>query len=190
VWRAADRENNLIIYRELVQAKVDAYQLGKMISDIEAKAGEVGITGPLDPQAWDRLGTGVTPADCYHRAGVKWFRAKKGPESRKLGVYEMHRRLSTFTPDGAGNRIPSIRIFENCTNLLSVLSILEPDPNDPEDVLKSDGDDVFEALRYVLRHSPLRSEPVPNKSFRDRFGLARATDGLRGGGNRSPITGY
>jgi phage terminase large subunit len=61
-----------------------------------------------------------------------------------------------------GNGIPpKLFIHERCTRLIDCLPTLQRDPNDPEDVLKTDcdeegvgGDDPADALRYLLARKP------------------------------------
>ena len=59
-------------------------------------------------------------------------------------------------------------ISESCENLIAVLPICVHDPDDPEDVLKFEGDDAYDSSRYGL-YSKLRPAVEPREFQIDKM---------------------
>lgn len=197
LWGAEDRRTgDLVIYRELWKSGVDVDGMARLIRDAEKNDGQ-DILGVLDPQAWTRTGTGITPGERYHQLGVRWWEAKKGPNSRVIGAWEMHRRLSHITEtvrgDGVVTRVPGIRFFSDCTWCIKTIPRLEPKPYpNQEDVKEFQNDHAWDALRYGLRYRPIRDGSSKLHGIDRQRWLAEVLRQRRDPRTlrRSPITGY
>ena len=55
-------------------------------------------------------------------------------------------------------KLKTLRIFDNCGRLTKWLGLAQRDPKRPEDVLKTEGDDVGDSLRYLVKSTQI--EPV------------------------------
>ncbi len=102
-----------------------------------------------DPSMWttksykDLL---VTTANEYQEEGVVLTRADN---DRLSGARKIRSRLAPL-PDGK----PGLVVFRSCKALIRTMPVLVSDPLRPEDVLKMDGDDPYDTLRYG--HSNVR----------------------------------
>lgn len=100
---------------------------------------------------------GLTIAMQYQKYGIDLTQAAV---DRQSGWSEMLRR---FGDKGRG-KLPTVRIFSNCSLLLNCIPSLQHDPDKPEDVLKVNadeegkgGDDPADAFRYgVMERAELR----------------------------------
>lgn len=87
----------------------------------------------------------------------KFRKADRSPGSRKEGKLAVHRMLALKETghreeNGQPELMPSLFIFDTCTNLVRTLPALLTDPNDTELVLKKNAEDhCFDALQYGLR---------------------------------------
>lgn len=177
VWGALlddwDDGGMLIIYRELVRKDWTPDQQAKAIAEIETATGERGPGRPLpgvaDPSCWRRNQDISLPAalrkadpppgsvaDHYIRNGINVIRA----DNRRIeGAAEVARRLRR-RPDG----LPRVLIYSTCTDLIRTLPAMMRDPKNPEDVLKVDGDDSFDAFRYLSMYFGSGRRPMPRAS--------------------------
>ena len=96
-----------------------------------------------------------TVAQQYDSMGIKLTEAITGPGSRIAGAHYLSRMLGNPTRDIE----PGVLITRNCGRLIDCLPSLEIDPNNSEDVLKTDmsengegGDDPYDAWRYGIYH--------------------------------------
>lgn len=109
--------------------------------------------------------------------------------NRVNGAQALRRWLS-LAPDGK----PWIQIFDLCTNLIRVLPELIHDPLDPEDVLKVDGDDPYDALRYglVMRElPPVKKEPGVPETLDDRsYEFWSRQRRVKNEENEEPLAGF
>lgn len=58
---------------------------------------------------------------------------------------------NSFVPDKPESNIPKLQIFDHCVDLIEVIPQCSNNPKKPEDILKFDGDDFYDDIRYVLK---------------------------------------
>jgi len=95
----------------------------------------------------------LTTADEYADNGVMLSRADIARVSGKVKLHQ----LLAIKPDGS----PGLQFFPNCAGIYECMVTLILDENNPEDVLKVDGDDEYDMLRYGCTN--LKSEYVPEE---------------------------
>ena len=162
LWFAVDYDNNIWIYRELYTKKVTADYFARQVLTLEK--GEYIHYGVLDASTWAKRGdVGPSIAETMIQQGCRWRPSDRSPKSRINGKLEVHKRLRVND-----DKIPGIRIFKTCKNLIRTLGILPTDDNNPEDVDTKAEDHAYDALRYgcmsrpthpnyAKRFNPLRS---------------------------------
>ncbi len=77
---------------------------------------------------------------------------------REKGIAAYHNYLDSFTPEAAETNIPKLLFFDGgfCTELLDCLEDCqyeEKDGRNTEDVKEFDGDDPYDAIRYLLKET-------------------------------------
>ena len=177
LWFAVDFEGRIYVYRELITGggsklgKMLAKDVGNLIQQIESAAGEKVRYGILDASAWSQRGENAPPP-AEDMAGLTWRPSDRTPHSRITGKLQVHKFLQI---DEEGR--PGVYIFNTCTDLISCLSSLPIDKNNPEDVDTKVDDHSYDAFRYGLMSRPIglnnydfqfqQSEPPPilNPSF-------------------------
>lgn len=70
---------------------------------------------------------------------------------RNFGQDALTQYQSRFAPDTPELYLPKLQIFNTCPLLADVFASCQRDPDRPEDVLKFDGDDAYDDLRYILK---------------------------------------
>ncbi len=58
---------------------------------------------------------------------------------------------NSFVPDTAETNLPKLQIFNHCIDVIEVIPQCSNNPKKPEDILKFDGDDFYDCLRYNLK---------------------------------------
>ena len=160
LWIAIDFDNNLWVYRELYTQRVTADVFAKKVLD--AEEGEYIRYGVLDSSTWAKRGdVGPSIAETMIREGCKWRPSDRSPKSRINGKLELHKRLSIDEKTGE----PSLKILNNCKNLLKTLPLLPTDKHNPEDVDTHAEDHAYDALRYGVMSRPLH----PHSHYNDQF---------------------
>jgi hypothetical protein len=162
LWFAVDYDNNIWIYRELYTKKVTADYFARQVLTLEK--GEYIHYGVLDASTWAKRGdVGPSIAETMIQQGCRWRPSDRSPKSRINGKLEVHKRLRV-----GEDKVPGIRIFKNCRNLIRTLGTLPTDSRNPEDVDTNAEDHAYDALRYgcmsrpthpnyAKRFNPLRS---------------------------------
>lgn len=56
-----------------------------------------------------------------------------------------------FKPEEPETNLPKLTIFEDCKNVIKTIPTCVFDPKHPEDVLKFDGDDSYDGIRYGVK---------------------------------------
>ncbi len=155
LWFAVDFDGRIYVYRELVtggqsvRGKHTAKQFGALVRKIEEDANERIRYGILDASAWSQRGEDAPPP-AEDMGGLVWRPSDRTPHSRITGKLQVHNYLQV---DEDGN--PGVVIFNNCTDLISCMSSIPMDKNDPEDVDKKFSDDhSYDAFRYGLMSRP------------------------------------
>ncbi len=163
LWHAVDGEGRVFTYRELyvryMRADLVASEV-KKLSEGESIAYTV-----ASPDMWQKRGAmlassggfeGETLAELFMSAGL----ALTPADNSRISGWNRIREYLAPKPDGFGGEKPMWQCFENCTNLIRQLPMLEFDRLNREDA--ADGNDhAPEALRYGLMSRPHGSrEPV------------------------------
>ena len=145
-------ENHIVVYREFDVRGMIAQDQALNIKSLSIGERIGGIYA--SPDMWGKRGVGYgqSAADEYEAVGVNLTRANN---DRLAGVGRIHRAL-----DHRMDMPPELWILDNCSDLIRVLPDLPSDPIRPEDVLKMDGDDPYESLRYGLMAADARSPQV------------------------------
>lgn len=58
---------------------------------------------------------------------------------------------NSFIPDKPETNLPKLQIFNTCPDLISVIPQCSNNEKKPEDILKWDGDDFYDDVRYLLK---------------------------------------
>jgi hypothetical protein len=58
---------------------------------------------------------------------------------------------NSFVPDQPETNLPKLQIFESEIDLIEVIPQCSNNPKKPEDILKFDGDDFYDCIRYALK---------------------------------------
>lgn len=160
LWGALDPDGALIVYRELWRTGLTPAEQVAAIREHET-AGETEevLSSALDPATWARdasnpaaksvVGTSMhesgppagSIADRYQQAGLPVVRG----DNRRVEGAALVDALLRFGPA----RPPRLVISTACPRLGATLPALQRDPKRPEDVLKSDFDHGYDALRYL-----------------------------------------
>ncbi|MBR5948469.1 MAG: phage terminase large subunit [Clostridia bacterium] len=163
LWHAVDGDGRVFTYRELyvrfMRADLVAAEVRKL------SEGEIISYTVASPDMWQKRGAllassggfeGETLAELFMSAGL----ALTPADNSRIAGWNRIREYLAMKPDGFGGEIPMWQCFENCTNLIRQLPMLEFDRLNREDA--SDGNDhAPEALRYGLMSRPHgKSEPV------------------------------
>jgi len=144
-WFAKDPDTGrVIVYREVEQSGITDRQQARMLVDLTPADEAVSFTY-ADPSMWTTKSYKemlVTTATEYQEEGVILTRA----DNDRLSGARKLRSLMAALPDGR----PGLIIFRSCKPLIRTIPVLVSDPNRPEDVLKMEGDDPYDMLRYGL----------------------------------------
>ena len=63
----------------------------------------------------------------------------------------------------------TLKLFSECKNLIKWLSTAQRDPKRPEDVLKHEGDDLGDSLRYLVKTSDIIPRTPPEVLYEQRI---------------------
>lgn len=152
VWIAVSPSEQLVVYREMYNSKVTAWDLADLILD--AESGENVRYGVLDSSLWHNRGDrGPSLAEQMISKGCRWRPSDRSRGSRVAGKNELHRRLQV-DPFTEG---PRLVIFSSCKNLIAQLPSIPLDKKNPEDVDTNAEDHLYDALRYGIMSRPKSS---------------------------------
>ena len=154
-WIAVDGFDNAYVYREVYQSGLIISEAAKTI--LNAQGSDVPEIYIAPPDMWNRRqDTGKSVAELFYEQGICLYKASN---DRVQGWYSLkewlHPRFDEF-----GEKVPRLRIFENCTEVIRTLPALVFDRTNPNDV----GDSVHEythaadALRYWAAARPMHAE--------------------------------
>lgn len=152
VWIAVSPSEQLIVYREMYNSKVTAWDLADLI--LEAEEDDNVRYGVLDSSLWHNRGDrGPSLAEQMISKGCRWRPSDRSRGSRVAGKNELHRRLQVDPFTGE----PRLVIFNTCKNLIAQLPSIPLDKNNPEDVDTNAEDHLYDALRYGIMSRPKSS---------------------------------
>ena len=157
LWGAMSPDGHLYIYRERYQNQTLASEMARLIKE-DSGLEKICYT-VASPDMWQKRGTiiktaggfaGECVADAFIKGGVPVIAADN---SRVVGWNRVREWLRD-APDGT----PYLQIFDNCTNLIKYMPMMQYDPHNKEDVADGLPDHAPESLRYMLM-----SRPSPTK---------------------------
>lgn len=173
-WWYLDRDGILTAFYNLYVTNKTPEQLADLIKEVEQEFGlwdgdEDGqygfstISGPLDSACWNKQSSAVTIAARLRSCGVPFYKARKGPGSRKNGAIEIISRLEARLPDPDAPKDrskdrPLLRYMKRCVAPIRTLPILRSDPNDPDDVDTKGEDHCYDDLMYMCLANPTKVE--------------------------------
>jgi hypothetical protein len=187
LWIAFDQDGNAIAYRELYGTEMLAGEQAKKAVAM-SRLNPGGPTERIDysvadPSVWARTGAGPPIAQQYADQGLHCRKAS----NQRIAGWQQVRAFLRIQTASDGTKVPGLRIFETCHNLVRTLPMLVHDQTHPED-LDTDGEDhAADALRYALMSRPLRSvkpddaEGTPEEQLAKRLSRPK-------GGNRDTMT--
>jgi hypothetical protein len=144
-WYCQEPETGRVyVYRELHQSGWSDTTQAKNIQALTPPDERIWFTY-APPDMWAKKTVKdiiTTSADEYMAQGVSLTRADNDRLSGKRKID----RLLANGPDGK----PLLQVFSTCTSLIGTMPLLVRDEKRPEDVLKMDGDDDYDSLRYGL----------------------------------------
>lgn len=188
LWVAIDWDANAWVYRELYGAGLTATEQARRMAAVSL----IGDDGKeerhygryADPSIWTRQGHGISIAVMYRDAG---FGCKKAMNARRDGWSRVRDYLrGDGTPAGGS----SLRIFDDCTNLIRTIPEMIFDRTDPEDLDTKLEDHAVDALRYALMARPPRRRRAPERATDpDVDDFLEDLIRQRGKGDRHPVMG-
>ncbi len=167
-WFAQDPDTGrVVVYREMVQKEQTDRQQARNIDRFT----------PMDERIWF---TYASP-DMWARKNVKDFVTTSAEEYAAEGVIltkaindrlQGKRNIDRALANGSDGK-PMLQVFSTCTALIRNMPLLVRDKTHPEDVMKMDGDDPYDALRYGLSNMNLR--PTTRKRKHEEAPLQRVS---------------
>ncbi len=160
LYGAWDADGRCWVYRELDGTKVGQSAQAQRI--LEAEAEERVEARHAGHDFWAKTGEHNTTAEIYAEAGVELRRAVTERVNGWARVHEylteapaceLHRAMDWET-------CPLLHIFSTCEDTVRTVPTAIHDPKKPEDLLKVDGDDWLDALRYLVMGRGAPSTPV------------------------------
>lgn len=160
-WWAVDTQGKCYIYRELYQPGLTLSQAATAIVDNTPSDEHIKYT-QASPDLWNRRQeTGESGWEIMSRAGLR--NLLKANHSRVQGWRNLREYLTPYT-DEQEITTAKLVIFENCTNLIRCLPLLQHDERNPEDVADQPHEITHgpESIRYGIMSRPrLSKEPGP-----------------------------
>lgn len=146
---AYDPDGRLWVYRELDGTKIGQSEQAKRI--LAAEAGETIRARHADTSMWAKVGEHNTTAEIYGQEGVALRPAVKDRVNGWARVHELLGDMPACELHRArgADTCPRLHVFSTCSDLVRTIPEAQRDPKRPEDVLKTDGDDWLDALRYL-----------------------------------------
>lgn len=177
LWWAVDHDkpSNVVIYRAYVRSETVVSDMAKNILSMTPPEEKI-ITTTADPAVWVRnpyseAKTDQTMADVIRFAGLHIEKANND----RINGWQAVRELLEWN---TGKKLPRLRIFSTCKEVFHGLSILTHDEKKPEDVLKMDGDDIGDAVRYGAMHLYQLQKPERELNEQEKF-IRKITDETR-----------
>lgn len=164
LWIAIDEQNRAYVYKEL-------HEEGLIISDAASKI--LSMTLPNEnikityapPDMWNRRQeTGKSAADIYAANGLRLMKADNNRVQGWLNVKEWLKPYTT-RDEQTGEEVTTanLKIFSNCSTLISHLPQVQRDKSDPNDIANASVSEhylghICDSLRYfcVMRTRPSR----------------------------------
>jgi hypothetical protein len=156
LWIAVSDTGDCYVYRELCRSGLIISEAAKQILAFDGGDEIYATLAP--PDLWNRSQeTGKSKALLFAEHGVPLTRASNDRETGWLAVKELLK-----TSEGElGEEYPRLRIFENCTTLISHLPSLQRDPKNGSDasVHPHEITHICDALRYFALSFREKNQP-------------------------------
>ena len=137
--------STLYVYREFVANEMTPVELAQKIVELTGKHERIERVF-LSPDAFARKSSVRTIADEI-RQELPW--PVVPADNDRIGGWSLIQQMF---------KLKTLRIFDNCGRLAKWLGLAQRDSKRPEDVLKTEGDDVGDSLRYLVKSTQI--EPV------------------------------
>ncbi|MDD2994449.1 MAG: terminase family protein, partial [Pygmaiobacter sp.] len=144
-WIALDERGRATVYREIYESGLIISQAAARIQALSADEDIYAYLAPAD--LWNRRqDTGRSVADIFAQQGMFLQKAQNTRISGWLDLREWLRCV----PDETGAVLPSLRIMENCVNLIRCMPLLQYDSANPTDAATQPHEITHspDALRY------------------------------------------
>lgn len=110
----------------------------------------------IDPSAFNRVGSGPSPAERMVTSGLS---VRRADNNRELGWQEMYARLSGNEHDqqdeGVEIFVPMLYVFSSCKHFIRSVPLQQADEKKHEDVAKNADDHVADEARYACMSRPM-----------------------------------
>jgi hypothetical protein len=168
LFAAVDRDQNMIVFDEIVETGLSASRQAKKVNAYTWKKYKLKPSDfqddVADPAYWtkhsEKEGALYSPADFYADEGIYLYRGNNDRKAKAKIVYE------GFEVDDSGR--PKIRFTENCSYCIETIPNLPGAELDPEDIDTKAEDHAYDALAYgALKVLPSTvEEDVSKKGWR------------------------
>lgn len=166
-WWAMDDDGNLFCVREQMFKEKHDWEVASMVKQLETVMGlwrkrRSTITGPADTQLWEERGdSSKSKAEVFLSNGVPWTKAVKSPGSRQANAMRVHARLKDIR-----NGTPGLVIFENCTNLIRTIPLLQEEPGNPDEPMDGGDDHALDSLFYACGFASRGRAGIPSRNLK------------------------
>ena len=93
---------------------------------------------------------------------------------RRDGMDAYNNYLKQYKVEEPEDNLPRLQVFGNCKELIKVIPLCVYDAKNKEDVAEFDGDDPYDAIRYMVRAVKRYQErPAQQQAIEDRVAAAR-----------------
>lgn len=140
-WTGKPNEGNKMLAVDIAKGIKEREEIWKR------EHGWVVKPGPADTNIFNAE-RGVTMADDMAAHGIKWYAAKKGPGTRKIG-WERLRRLLTAAKQTPPEE-PGLWVFDHCVQWIRTVPALPRDERDWEEVDTNAEDHAGDETRYRI----------------------------------------
>lgn len=150
-WVAVNSHGRVVLYKEWYGCQKDNFNTGlKMAStEVAQTAWDMSVTEGVDtmvadPAIWNKSDDAPSVCENFEKVGWKMF---KGNNDRKNGLIQFYNYLKEPCDE---NGTPMLTVFNNCHGFIRTIPMLQPDPNDLEDVDTRLEDHIYDSVRYAL----------------------------------------
>jgi hypothetical protein len=177
LWLAMDWSEDpvLYVYKEYYQATESPINNARRI--VELSKNEEYAKTVAGPDAWakkpqrDEEEPLYSPVDMWEDGGLRGV--MKAVNDRHAGWAAVRQLIEWDGVWPNVKRLPNLRIFRTCANLIRTLPGLICAQNDPEDIEKAQEDHAPDALRYGCLHFYDRLKGKKERQLKDRYNVAR-----------------
>jgi phage terminase large subunit len=190
VWGAFDTHGNGVVYKELCQSGLKVSDAASAIFDVctddELSIGsrhKLVVVAP--PDMWNRQkDTGKSIAELFLDNGILFQRADN---NRQAGWSNLKEWLSVYDGED-GDLTAHLRVFNNCSNLIRCMPLLQYDQKNSLDCATEPHDITHspDALRYLIQSRPRAAVLKEDVSPENKW-ISDHKKSLLGGRNKSKV---